>query len=209
MKIVLAVLGFCGLCLNLFAQRDLQTFTSPDGSFQFKYWHRLIRCTLNQENNGSPVDQLAIDACTSQAPMCNRDSSSSTFACFAFPKDKFKKKPTFMAATFFVSEIGGATTTESCLAGSKYWLNARTENTEINAATFRHFSISDAWLGGGQWGEIYRAFHNGKCYELGIQQAHTSSGGFDPGTIQTFTKQDQAEVDRRLRQVLHSFRFLK
>jgi hypothetical protein len=34
-------------------------------------------------------------------------------------------------------------------------------------------------------------------------------GAFDPGTIQTFTKQDQAEVDRRLRQVLHSFRFLK
>ncbi len=97
----------------------------------------------------------------------------------------------------------------SCLAGSPYWLIRSTHSAKINGVTFRLFSISDAWTSGGQTGEIYRVFHNGKCYELGIQQAYTSSGAFDPGAIQEFTKQDQADVHRRLRQALHSFRFLK
>jgi hypothetical protein len=209
MKTFMAVLGICALSLNVSAQRNLQTFTSPAGIFQFKYWNGLVRCTLNEEHDGSSRDEVDRDACRSPAPLCSSGESSSIFACLAYPKERFREKPTFIAAAFFVSEIRGAATKETCLAGPKEWLTDSIGSTKLNAVTFTLFSISDNWLGGGQTGRIYRAFHNGGCYELGIQQAFTRPGGFDSGTIQKFTKRDQAEVDRRLLQALHSFRFLK
>ena len=145
----------------------------------------------------------------SQEGVCDDAAgSASTIACFAYPKDKFKEKPTFSAAAFFVAEILEATQ-EVCLAGSQQWLFLSPETTKINAVTFRLFRISDSWTSGGQTGEIYRVFHNKKCYEVGIQEAHTSSAAYDPETIKEFSKQDQDEVHGRLKQALDSFRFLK
>jgi hypothetical protein len=60
-----------------------------------------------------------------------------------------------------------------------------------------------------QSGDMYRAFHNKKCYELGIQEIDGSFGAYDPGTIKEFTKRDAEEVRARLEQALDSFVFLK
>ncbi|MFY9530717.1 MAG: hypothetical protein WAR24_17585, partial [Candidatus Acidiferrales bacterium] len=79
----------------------------------------------------------------------------------------------------------------------------------INSISFKHFRISDAWTSGGQTGDIYRVFHDKKCYELGIQEANTSPGAYDPGTIKEFTKRDSDEVRARLKQALDSFIFIK
>jgi hypothetical protein len=145
----------------------------------------------------------------SQAGVCDDAAgSANTIACFAYPKNKLKEKPTFSAAAFFVAEVLEATQ-EACLAGSQRWLILSPETTKINAVTFRLFRITDSWTSGGQTGEIYRVFHNKKCYEVGIQEAYTSSGAYEPGTIKEFTKQDQDEVHGRLKQALDSFRFLK
>jgi len=145
----------------------------------------------------------------SQAGVCDdAGSRASTVACFAYPKDKFKDKPTFIAAAFFIAEVNEGTTEKVCLEGSRYW-NEGVQSTKINGVTFKVFEISDNWAGGSQGGPVYRTFHDKKCYELGIQMANSNPGAYDPGTIKEFTKQDWDEVQSRLKQALDSFRFVK
>ena len=131
-------------------------------------------------------------------------------ACFAYPKERFKDKPAFVAATFYVSEIQAAKTEKVCLEGSPDWLviNSKAGMTTINHVTFKTFEIRDNWTSGGKSGPAYRTFHNGKCYELGIQNVF-SRAEYDPGTVKEFTKKDSSEVEGRLRQALNSFAFLK
>src|SRR5580700_4466474 len=203
-------LCLCGLSIPLPAQITLRTFTSPDGIFQFKYSDVLVDCMSagKQENGtGSSVPE----SCMSQGAICDGPGSEgSAMACFAYPKERFKDKPLFVSATFFVSEIQNARSENMCLKGSSNWLVIKAEEqpTTINHTRFKTFEIGDNWTGGGQDGPVYRAFHHNKCYELGIQ-TFTSRGEYDPGTFKEFTKQDWSEVDSRLEQALHSFVFLK
>jgi len=64
-------------------------------------------------------------------------------------------------------------------------------------------------MSGGESGEIYRVFHGNRCYELGVQEANSSTGGYDPGTFKEYTAQDESKVRASLRQPLKSFKFLK
>jgi hypothetical protein len=214
MKILIA-LCLCGLSLMLFAQTTPHTFTSQDGAFQFKYSPVLVHCTPEHTEEGYPGSWVPADTCSSQAGLCDPDagSSATTIACVAHPRDKFKDKPTFAAAAFFVAEVRTATTEKACLEGSRYWNiedaeRAKIKMVRINGVTFKVFEIEDNWAGGGQVGPVYRTFHGKKCYELGIQTT-ISRGGYAPGTIKEFTKEDNDQVQRRLKQALNSFRFVK
>ncbi len=205
----LIALCLCGLSSPLPAQTALRTFTSPDGIFQFKYSNVLVDCTSALQGDGT--DSPVPESCMSQGQTCDGPGSGgSTMACFAYPNERFKDKPLFVAATFYVSEIQSTKTEGVCLSGSPDWLvlNSKRGTTTINHVAFKTFEIGDNWLSGGQAGPAYRAFHNGKCYELGIQTS-TSRAVFDPGTVKEFTKKDWAEVEGRLRQALDSFVFLK
>ncbi len=195
---------FCWVAIALSAQTKLRTFTSPNGDFQFQYSSVLVHCT---QERGSWIPG---DGCASQGGVCeDTDSPATTIICLAYPKTDFKDKPTFSAAAFFAAEVPGATTAETCLAGTKDWLIEGSEDTKVNSIRAKVFHTSDNWLGGGITGDIYRVFHGKKCYELGIQEAHTSSGAYDPGTFKEFTQQDSDEVNARLHQALNSFTFLK
>lgn len=212
MKILIALCS-CGLSLTLSAQTTLHTFTSPDGVFQFKYSSVLVRCTPERTEEGYPGSWVPADTCSSQAGLCDPDAGgfATTIACFAYPRDNFKDKPTFPAAAFFVAEVRAATTEKACLEGSRYWNIEdveRAKMTKINGVAFRVFEIEDNWLGGGQAGPVYRTFYGKTCYELGTQTT-ISRGGYDPGTIKEFTKEDYDQVQRRLKQALNSFRFVK
>lgn len=211
----------CGLAIAGSAQQFLKTFTSPNGLFRFQYPDILVNC-MPQQTPSSPIEsgisqgtQPAVpsipDSCMSQGEICGGPGSEgSTMACFAYPKERFKDKPHFVAATFFVSEIPSAKTENSCLKGSQGWLvlNSKSETTPINHVTFKTFEIGDNWTSGGQSGPAYRTFHDGKCYELGIQTV-ISRAEYDPGTVKEFTEKDRSEVEDRLRQALNSFVFLK
>jgi hypothetical protein len=209
MKTLIA-LCLCGLSIPLPAQTPLRTFTSPDGIFQFKYSDVLVDCTpVGKQKNGAGLS--VPESCMTQGAICDGPGSEgSTMACFAYPNEKFKDKPYFVAATFFVSEIQSAKIEKVCLKGSPNWLvlNSKAGTSTINHVTFKTFEIGDNWMSGGQSGPAYRTFHNGKCYELGIQ-TFISRGEYDPGTIKQFTKKDWSEVEGRLRQALRSFVFLK
>jgi len=200
------------LCLSLLAiptypNVTLQTFTSPDGVFQFKYPSVLVHCVQKQAQEGWWIPD---NDCNSQDGVCDdRGSSALTIACFAYPKDEFKDKPEFSGAAFFVAEARTAASEESCLKGSQYWLIKKTEETIVHSVRMKRFTTSDAWTSGRQTGEIYRAFRGNTCYEFGIQWATTSPSSFDPYTIKQFTKRDAAKVSSALQEPIDSFTFLK
>src|ERR1700730_8966982 len=210
----------CGLAIAGSAQQSLKTFTGQ-GLFRFQYSDMLVNCTP-QQTSASPIksgisegNQPAVsstpDSCMSQGAICDGPGSGgSTMACFAYPNERFKDKPSFVAATFFVSEIQSAKTEKVCLKGSPNWfvINSKAGTTTINHVAFKTFEIGDNWTSGGQSGPAYRTFHNGKCYELGIQTV-ISRAEYDPGTVKKFTKKDRSEVEGRLKRALNSFAFLK
>ena len=199
----------CGLSVTLPAQTALQTFTSQDRVFKFQYSPVLVHCTSQQSEEGYPGSWVP-DACSSQEGVCDDAlSSATTIACFAYPKDNFKDKPTFSAAAFFVAEVRAATTPGTCLKGSPNWLILSSQSARINSISGKLFRVTDEWMSGGQDGEIYRVFHGKGGYEFGIQEANTSPAAYDPKTIKQFTKRDSAEVRARLEQARDSFTFLK
>jgi hypothetical protein len=200
----LVVICLCGLSpVMLAAQSKLRAFTSSDGIFQFKYSSVLAQCSL-ERTEGGLTGSWAPDGC-----LCNDEDSVTTIACFAYPKDKFKDKPTFVGAAFFVAEVQPATTPNACLQGSRNWLVRSVQIARINSVSFKHFRVSDAWTSHYQTGDLYRVFHDQKCYEVGIQEINASAGAYDPGTIKEFTKRDAGEVRALLKQALDSFVFLK
>ncbi len=222
MKVLIA-LCVCGLSAALPAQTSLQTFTGPDGVFQFAYSDMLVDCTKKEPSTptsssvpkvfaGSPPPVSIPDSCQSMADVCSDlGGQVNTLACFAYPKDKFRDKPVFAAAAFFVGKIEEATTEGVCLQGSHNWNPDEIETaklTKINGVVFKVFEIGDNWAGGGQGGPVYRTFHDKKCYELGIQTS-VERAAYDPETSKEFTKEDSDEVQRRLKQALNSFKFVR
>jgi hypothetical protein len=191
----------------------LHTFASPDGVFQFRYSELLVHCTQTSKEEGSAGQWSPGDSCLAYFPVCDEaDQGSATLVCFAYPREKFKDSPTFEAATFSVAEIKQATTEKDCLSGSPDWVvqPQRSVGTEVvSGVKFKVFEVSEAGMSQGLDGHVYRSFHENKCYQLSIRMAMASSGAFDPGTINEFTKEDWNEVHGRLKQSLDSFRFLK
>jgi hypothetical protein len=220
MKILIAFL-VCGFAIFGSAQQSLQTFTSPNGLFRFQYSDMLINCLPQQTPIGptkssasegtEPGVSTISDSCISQGEICDGPGSEgSTLACFAYPKERLKDKPQIVAASFYVSEIQPAKTEKQCLKGSPGWfvINSKAGTTTINHVSFTTFEIGDNWTSGGESGPAYRAFHDGKCYELGVRTVF-SRAEHDPGTVEQFTEKDRYEVEGRLRQALTSFVFLK
>jgi hypothetical protein len=220
MKTLIAFL-VCGFAIFGSAQQSVRTFTSPNGLFRLQYSDVLINCMPQQpptsptKSSASEENQPMVlspsDSCISQGAICDGPGSEgNALACFAYPKERFKDKPHFVAASFYVSEIQSAKTEKECLKGSSDWfvINSKAGTTTINHVSFTTFEIEDNWAGGGQTGPAYRAFHDEKCYELGIQTV-LSRAEYDPGTVKEFTEKDRSEVEGRLRQALTSFVFLK
>lgn len=215
---------FCALPIAGLAQQSpqsLKTFVSPNGLFRFQYSDGLVNCLPeptparsikpDASERDQPTSSLVPDSCMSQGEMCDGPGSEgSTVACFAYPKERLKDKPAFVAAAFYVSEIQAAKTEKECLQGSPNWfvINSTAGETTINHVSFKTFEIADNWTSGGQSGPAYRTFHNGMCYELGIQTS-TSRAEYEPGTVKPVTKKDWSEVGDRLKQPLNSFVFLK
>ena len=210
---VISCLCFCGLSIALSAQSALQTFTSPDAVFQFKYSPVLIRCTPQPEGQSR---SWAPDECNSQDALCgDLTASTTTVVCFARPTHEY------FAGAFFVAEVRAPEqpiTRKACLEGSPGWWppetarkTTRGQSTRINTINAKLFRVTDSWTSGFQTGEIYRVFHGNKCYELGIQDAGATSTAFEPEQyeeIEKAAKEDDKNYGQLLPQVLHSFRFL-
>ena len=179
-------------------------FTSADGTFGFHYAAELVKCETQDAKVTSGSVWAPAEACRCNDP----GGAAVTAVCFGYPKDKYKDKPTFNGASFFVAEDASATNAATCMAGSANWGEVKGENTTIGGGTFRHFRVSDAAMSHYSNSDIYRGFRGGKCYELVIQEMTTNPDVYDAGTHK-FSKEDEAEVKGKLMQALQSFRFLR
>jgi hypothetical protein len=204
-------LCLCSLSVTSSGRTTLQTFTSPDGVFQFKYSPLLVRCTRERNREaGLAGSWIPAEGCLSQTGICDDSAGrATTIVCFSYPKDEFKDKPAFSGAAFFVAEVKEASMSTACFAGSPDWLIESRQATKINSISVELFRTSEAWTGGSQTGEIYRAFRGSRCYEFGVQDASTNEGAFDSGTFKHFTKRDGDKVHNTLKQAVDSFTFLK
>ena len=184
----------------------LKTFTAPDGAFTFCYSDPLIHCEKNQQGDWTP-DICFGYVCDDVVQKAEGDLKS--VGCFAYPRDKFTNTPAFQGATFSVEVVDGSATEKGCPAAKiPDVFDERVGTTTIHGVSFEVLSYSTVGAGSGIDGRIYRAFHRGKCYQLGISRGYTNVVDFDP-PVRELNEADDREVDSRLDQALKSFRFLK
>ena len=188
------------------AQSDTKTFTAPDGAFSFRYWNNLVRCKqLEGEYAWDPPE-----ICMAYVPVCDdlqgRERQTSV-ACFAYPRNKFTDTPAFEAATISVEVVDDRNTEKKCRDDP----NSTEEpagTVRINGVSFAVFEGGDSGTGQSTEGHIYRTFHRGKCYQLGINVA-TSDVTTNEPPVRELKQSDLNEVQGKLQQAVNSFRFLK
>lgn len=200
-----------------FAQTGKKTFTGSNGSFQFDY---PVSYTFYSSGNIDKVKLLSyIPVCDNNFP---RDSDSSLLACVVYPKQKYRGT-NFEAAAFQASALANATTATECLTppqttessapGARTYSAFRIASTNparvIHGVRFLHGVAVGTGLGHSIASDLYRAFHNGKCYELTINITQSEFANFPEGAVREFTAKDSQDVFRSLQDVLDSFRFLQ
>ena len=202
-----AAILFYSLSTGLSAQSPAQVFTSPKGEFRMAYSPPLVRCLRDPTH---PVEDGAWLPGSCRREVCEDQAlpSASTVVCVGYAGDEFSQKVAFGAGAVFVAEVAKASTKELCLQGERDWnIQSRVAST-INDKSAAQFRTTENWMMHSRDSVIERVFNNGACYEIGIQRVHNSTGPFEAGTFKEFTAQDEATVQRRLREALQSFRFL-
>lgn len=191
----------------------LKTFTAPDGAFTFSYSKQLVRC--EKDPHGNDVWHPP-DICSSYQGVCDGlaavdEKTQTSVVCFAYPRNKFTDTRAFEAATFSVEVVHDSKTANDCLAGPQLkdpdggGLDVDKNGTKrIHGVSFAAFNFGAGAMNQGTSVNLYRTFHNGKCYQLGIDQGSAAAQIFDPPVGEP----DCGEVERTLDQALNSFRFL-
>jgi hypothetical protein len=187
----------------------LKTFTAPDGAFSLRYSSELIQCQQKKQADGG-YSWIPTENCAAYFPVCDDEvaQESTAIACFAYPRNKFTNSGAFEAATFSVETMDRITTEKDCLSGPPDEIFVARSSVKIQGAAFASFEFGEAGMSQGVGGHIYRTFHGGKCYQLGINEATASAQTFDP-PARELTKDDWREVEGRLEQARDSFQFVK
>jgi hypothetical protein len=185
----------------------LKTFTAPGGAFSFRYSDQLIHCEQEKQKDGSY--DWNPETCSAYIPVCDDTASATSIVCFAYPRNRFTNTQAFEAATFSVEVVHDRTTAKSCLAGPEAVQRVDKHGTAIvHGVSFKVFGVGDSGTGQGTEGDVYRTFHGGKCYQLGVNVA-TSDVATDDPPQRELTDADLHEINGTLEQARKSFRFLK
>ncbi|HVO80058.1 MAG TPA: hypothetical protein VMT28_04975 [Terriglobales bacterium] len=197
-----------GLVLPALGQRtSTHHYTSPDGSFTFKYSDPLILCRMGTRE--APQNWVPLDSCESQRPLCaTADMTDDAIACVAHPHAK--EVTTLSGAVFAVSVVSDAKREDACMSGLPPSDHPNDPTTRsIHGVTFKATTTSDAAMMQSWDIHAYRTFHAGKCFELTITTNNLSTGPYDPGQIKITTWAERSAIEGELEQTLESFRFLK
>jgi hypothetical protein len=188
----------------------LETFTAPDGTFTFRYSNLLIHCQQKAQGTGDGYYWTPTDTCAAYHPVCDGEAGqdSTAVACFAYPRNKFTNTGAFDAATFSVEIVNLVVTEKGCLSGPADQIFVPRRHLTIHGVSFAVFEFGEAGMNQSVSGHVYRTFHLGKCYQMGINVATASAQFFDPPE-RDLTKADWAEVNGRLERARDSFRFTK
>ena len=131
-----------------------------------------------------------------------------SIACFAYPRNKFTNTLAFEAATFSVELIDDRATAKSCLAGPDVEDADEQGSTRIHGVSFAVFEFGEGGMNQAVEVHVYRTFHKGKCYQLGVNLATASVETDDPPQRE-LTDNDLNEINGTLERARNSFRFLK
>ena len=194
------------LCRLVDAQQPAdKVFTAPDGSFRFVYPSDFQVCTRDKT-----------EPCThSFIPACEEDP----VVCVDYPAKEFKDT-NFEAAAFQIREIfhEEQMTPDVCVTpyphkevtGPSSWpdflVSAEHPIEMIGGVQFLHGVSGGAATGHSISTDLYRAFHKGRCFELGVNQSATNPNMSDP-PMKTITPAQQKKLQDTMSYILHSFRF--
>jgi len=189
---------------------SLQTFTSPDGVFQFRYSPSLVTCKRDEPTReGEPGEW--VHGCGLCATY---DRGRNPIICVVYPRDDFKDKFQFAFAGFVVEVLEQGTTEQACFKKPD-WADRDFEEVHINGIPFKFLPYGDPGYGMHifEEGKVYRTYHHKKCYELGTRMGITASWVFEESTrrgpFKEFTKEDRNEVNSRLNEPIKTFKFLR
>jgi len=183
------------------------TFIAPDHTFRFSYPTGFEVCTKGN-----------IQPCvTSMIPACDPDA----LVCAVYPVKQFGET-NLNAAAFQVREIfasGEQMTADICATpyprdhGSPgqypdFLISAKNPVEVIGGVQFIHGARDGVATGSSIDTELYRAFHNQRCFELSVSQTGTNPNLSDPAT-KTLTLAQQKTLVLTLSHILHSFRFTR
>jgi hypothetical protein len=175
----------------------INTFTSPNGDFQFRYPASLIDCKA----------QRGGQSCGGFMPVCSGFDYDS-LACIAYPRDRVAESETFDGAAFVVALEESAHDEKACYQipdpPPPSWSHPHWES--INGVKFWVIHTGGVPSGTAEDQRLYRAFHNNVCYELDINTSSVNPMMYDPPRPKMY---DQAPVNKALQQTLQSFKFLK
>ena len=145
----------------------LDTFTSPDGAFQFVY----------PETYQLLVGESMLKATQSRQPGVSVCNFSTALACVIYPIE-VQEDTRFEAAGFSVEAVPGVSIESDCLTYTDQVARSRGEQFQItsiaiNEQVFRHASARKKMLGHVQAVDLYRTFIRQTCYELQINVSVT------------------------------------
>ena len=183
-----------------------QTYSAK--TFRFSYPATFQVCTIG---NLQPCIHSMI-------PTCDDDA----IVCVAYPDKEFGET-TFQGEAFEVREIHtsiGTQTPDICVTPyppkystgvseyPEYMISAKEPARTIGGVLFVHGIKGDAAMSHSSSVDVYRAFHNGRCWELAVSQTFVNGQVFDPPR-RDLTREQQKKVDASMNEILESFRFVK
>jgi len=184
------------------AQSEWRTFSSPEG-FAFKYPDSFVQCVRDphQPTNWEP------DSCDAATPVCSDVTCSSdhTLACVAYSLGQNTAGTNLEAAAFSVNQPEDSNTENKCLNVPEPPPHVGVPRAEtINGVKFKVTEIDGVGTGHVLDGYVYRTFHRGRCYELGLRIAFNNLPTDDITGSRQF---DLEQVRRDLKKVASSFKF--
>jgi hypothetical protein len=181
-------------------------FTAPDSAFYFHYPHGFEICR-----------QGKINSCIhAYIPVCEDDA----LVCVVYPADEFEGT-SLRAAGFQVKEIdtsGVMMTADICatpypqkdngiVSDWPHFLISATHPSEmIGGVLFVHGIRAGVAAGHSDTTDLYRAFHNKRCFELAVTEAWTNPDISDP-PLKKLPPAEEKKVEQAMSSMLHSFRF--
>jgi len=201
---------FCGSVFFLFlgfsawgqGPPSLETFTSPDGAFQFVYpetydllvGERLLRATQGRHQ---------------AIPVCE---FSMALACVVYPIE-VQQEARLEAAGFSVGTLSGVTDESTCmdytdLPASLDDRRPQLTSIAIHSRVYRHASARKKLPGHVQAIDSYRTFNRQKCYELQIRISLSEEAKLQPASQSAPLPDVQAQTAQEsLRLILSSVVF--
>lgn len=155
----------------------LDTFTSPDGAFQFLYPQNYDLLVGERILTGTQGRHRGI-------PVCD---FATALACVIYPIAN-EENTRFEAAGFSVDAVPGGITESECLNYSDQLAQAQMPpapltSISINDHTFRHLSSKKKVTGHVLATDLYRTFQQQKCYELHIEVSMAEESGVQRASI--------------------------